>query len=125
MRRLVALIVVCAAGPAFAEEPWEHGVSAADRAGARAWLAERTGPCAQQAHAAAVDKFEAAVARWDHPAIRLNLAIAEIQIDHILEAADDLDAALRFDKAPFDAEHYQQALDYRKLILGRVGAIEA
>jgi hypothetical protein len=124
IRNLAWLIALLVASPAFADEPWEHGVSAQDQAAANALFKEGTALLEQQAHAAAVDKLKAAVSLWDHPAIRLNLAIAEIESDRILEAAADLESALRFDRRPFDPEHYRQALNYQKLLRGRIGEIE-
>jgi hypothetical protein len=126
MRALICLLVIAAtAGQALADDPWARGVSAANQAKANALFAEGNQLFAQQAHAAALAKYEAAVALWDHPLIRFNIAVTEIRLDRILDAAKDLEAALRFDQAPFTAELYRQAMDYQTLVAGRVGDIEA
>jgi len=80
---------------------------------------------AQQAHTAAMEKYKAAIALWDHPLIRFNMAVTEIRLERILEAADDLEKALVYGDKPFKPELYQQALDYQALVKGRVGFIEA
>jgi hypothetical protein len=107
------------------DTPWSQGVSAETRAKANALFDEGNQLFAQQAHAPALEKYKAAVALWDHPLIRFNLAVTEIRLDRILEAADDLEKALRYGDKPFKPELYQQALDYQALIKGRVGYIEA
>ncbi|HTL32449.1 MAG TPA: hypothetical protein VL326_04970 [Kofleriaceae bacterium] len=122
---LVALVLVATAARAYAEDPWAKGVSAEHQKQANALFAEANQLFAQQAHPAALEKYKAAIALWDHPLIRFNMAVTLIRLDRLLEASDALDAALRFGEAPFPKELYQQALDYQKLIQGRVGVIEA
>jgi hypothetical protein len=43
----------------------------------------------------------------------------------MLDAADSMDATVRFGRAPFTAETYAQVIDYQNLVRGRVGEIEA
>jgi hypothetical protein len=107
------------------DTPWSAGVPAETQAKANALYDEGNQLFAQQAHAPALEKYKAAIALWDHPLIRFNLAVTEIRLDRVLEAADDLDKALRFGKDPFKPELYQQALDYQALLKGRVGFVEA
>jgi len=126
VNRLVSLVMVCAmTAPAFAEQPWETGVTQAQRDKANAAFAEANQLFAQQAHQPALEKYEEAIETWDHPLIRFNMAVTLIRLDRILEAAESIDAALRFGSAPFTEEHYQQALDYQRLVNGRVGTVEA
>jgi hypothetical protein len=107
------------------ETPWSKGVPADVQAKANALYDEGNQLFAQQAHQPALEKYKAAIALWDHPLIRFNLAVTEIRLDKVLDAADDLDKALRFGDKPFKPELYQQALDYQALIKGRVGYVEA
>jgi len=79
----------------------------------------------QQAHQPAMEKYKEALKLWDHQLIRFNLAVTEIRLEKILEAADDLEKSLRYGDKPFKKELYQQALDYQALIKGRVGFIDA
>ena len=121
---IIAIALAVAAAPALAGNAWEVGVSASDQAHANAIFAEANTLFAEQAHAAALEKYKAAIAIWDHPLIRYNMAVSEIRLDRILEAAEDLDAALRFAQAPFTPELYEQALDYQALVKKQLGVIE-
>jgi hypothetical protein len=124
-RLVIALLLLCSAR-AYADVPWAQGVAKHKQTQANALFAEANQLFAQQAHAPALDKYKAAVALWDHPLIQFNMAVTLVRLDRILEAAEALDRALRFDAAPFPApEQYQQALDYQKLVAGRVGTIGA
>lgn len=106
-------------------KPWAQGVPQDVQDKASALYEEGNTLFGQQAHAPALEKYREALALWDHPLIRFNLAVTEIRLERILEAADDLDKALRYGDKPFKAELYQQALDYQALVKGRVGFIEA
>ncbi|HEY5922742.1 MAG TPA: tetratricopeptide repeat protein [Kofleriaceae bacterium] len=125
-RWLVVAMVLAAHGVAIADVPWAQGVSKDNQTQANALFAEANQLFAQQAHAPALEKYKAAIALWDHPLIEFNMAVTLVRLDRILDAAEALDKALRFDKAPFPTpEQYQQALDYQKLVAGRVGTVEA
>ncbi len=123
-------IVLLHATVAVADErpsdaPWEAGVNPRTRAKAQALFEEGNVLFAQQAHAPALAKYKAAIVLWDHPLIRLNMAITEVRLDRVLEAAEDLEAALRYGAAPFDEIEYRKALAQQTLIAGRVGRIQA
>lgn len=126
IRLVLAAVLASAAlaAPALAS-PWSDGVSEATQDQANAIFEEGNTLFAQQAHAPALEKYKAAIALWDHPLIRFNLAVTLIRLDRPLEAADNLEAALRFGAEPFKKELYQQALDYQALLKGRVGYVEA
>jgi len=122
------LLLALACGVAHAddpEDPWMAGVPHERQIQANALFAEGNVLFAQQAHGPALEKYKAAIALWDHPLIRFNMAVTEIRLDHILDAAEDLDKALRFGKAPFTPELYGQALDYQGLVKKQVGELEA
>jgi len=129
MRRaaLVVLVAAISAEPAAADSrtPWSEGVPKATQDKANALFDEGNKLFEQQAHAPAVEKYRAALALWDHPMIRFNLAVTLIRLDRVLEAADELERALRFKDLPFPKELYRQALDYQALVRGRVGDIVA
>ena len=130
MKRRVSLAVLVlalvTAMPARADDdpPWAQGVPEATQAKANELFAEGNALFAQLAHAAALDKYRAAIALWDHPMIRFNMAVTLVRLDRMLEAADELDKALRFGATPFTSELYQQALDYQNLIRRQLGNIE-
>jgi tetratricopeptide (TPR) repeat protein len=110
---------------AHADPAWMAGVSAEQQARANALFEEGNVLFAKQAHRPALAKYEQAIALWDHPLIRFNMAVTKLRLDLILEAYDDLERALRYDSAPFPAALYAQALDYRKLLAGRVARVTA
>ncbi len=106
--------------------PWAAGVSETDQAKANALFAEGNQLFAEQAHAPALERYRAAIALWDHPLIEFNMAVTLVRLDRFLEAAETIDRALRFGAAPYPTpEQYHQALDYQKLIGGRVATVEA
>ena len=123
IRVLVMLALVTSTAHA-GDEPWSAGVSADQEAQANALFAEANALFSQQAHAPALVKYKAAIAIWDHPMIRFNMAVTLIRLDRIVEASEALERALRFGDAPFPPELYQQALAYQTLLLGRLGYIE-
>lgn len=124
MRAVALLAVLLAATPALAGDPWADGVPADVQDRANGIFAEGNKLFTEQAHAPALEKYKAAVALWDHPMIRFNMAVTLIRLDRILEAADELERALRFGDKPFSADLYQQARDYQALIKRQLGYIE-
>jgi hypothetical protein len=122
----VAIVVLLATmTPAHADddEPWATGVSDDQQARANAVFFEGNELFSQLAHAAALEKYKAAIALWDHPMIRFNTAVTLIRLDRILEAADELERALRFGDKPFPADLYEQVRDYETLIKKQLGYI--
>jgi hypothetical protein len=124
MKKAIVILMMLAAA-AWAETPWEQGIPKDKRDKAEALFREGNEFFAKQQHQPALEKYQAAIDLWDHPLIRFNMAVTLIRLDRILEAADDLDSSLRFGQQPFTPELYQQALDYQKLVQGRVGTVEA
>ncbi len=123
-----ALLIVLLAGAAVARadsnEPWGDGVATDVQDRANAIFAEGNQLFAQQAHGPALEKYKAAIALWDHPMIRFNMAVTLIRLGRILEAADELERALRYGDKPFPPDLYQQARDYQVLIRNQLGTIE-
>src|SRR5689334_8622895 len=96
MTKLVTILLIAMTSVAFAEQPWETGISKTQRDKANALFAEGNQLFAQQAHQPAIEKYKEALKEWDHPLIRFNMAVSLVRLDRILEAAETLDAALRF-----------------------------
>jgi hypothetical protein len=69
----------------------------------------------QQAHQPAMEKYKAALALWDHPLIRFNLAVTEIR----LERAQPMSRQVALRRQALQAWLYQQALDYQALSRAR------
>ena len=123
MRILLALVLLTSLAHA---QPWAEGVDDTTQSEANALFSEANKLFGQEAHAPALEKYTKAIALWDHPLIRFNMAVTLVRLDRYLEAAEAIDRALRFGKDPFPTpEQYRQAVDYQKLIAGRVGTIEA
>jgi hypothetical protein len=105
-------------------KPWADGVPQAQQDKARALYEEGNTLFGQQSLAAAYEKYKEAIKLWEHPLIRYNLAVTEIRLEKILDAAEDLDKALKWGEKPFKPELYQEALNYQALIKGQVGSVE-
>jgi hypothetical protein len=128
MLRWAVVVIVALAGGARADDaakPWAAGVPRDVQDQANALFAEANALFAEQAHAPALEKYRAAVALWDHPMIRFNMAVTLIRLDRFLEASEALEHALKYGNQPFPPELYQQALDYQKLLASQVGDIAA
>jgi hypothetical protein len=120
---LLVAIGAAHAEPPAAERPWETGVSADDQAAALALFKDGNELFEQSQHTQAVAKYREALARWDHPRIRYNLAVALIHLDRPLEAYEQIGRALAFGSAPLSAEQHAQALTYQKLLRGQLAEL--
>ena len=123
-----ALLACLLAGAAWADEiaPWARDVPMARQDAANTLFAEGNELFAVKQHAPAAEKYRAAIALWDHPMIRYNLAITLIRIGQPLEAAEHLDQALRYGERPFPSRaKYDEGLDYQRLIAGQLGFVAA
>ena len=75
-------------------------------------------------YAQALAKYREAILHWEHPAIRFNMAVCLINLDQPVEAADDLELALKYGDAALGPEVYTQGLTYRKLLDGQLSRLE-
>lgn len=126
MKLVVAALLVATgfARAAPASSPWADGVTIEIQHRANVVFAAANDLFAKRDFAAAVKKYRESLELWDHPLVRFNLAVTLIRMDRVLEAADELERSLRYGNAPFTPDLYQQALDYQKLVAGRVGELE-
>jgi len=106
------------------ERPWAEGVSPERQAKARVLFASGNELFAAGQAAQALANYRKAIELWDHPAIRLNMAAARIELDQPLAAYEDLERALRFGSAPLAPAKYEQALTYKKLLLGQLAQLK-
>src|SRR5438045_2855549 len=83
------------------EAPWEHGVTQEQQDKANKLFEEGEAAYKAGRPADALAAYEAAVAVWEHPRIRLSMALMLVRQDRIIEAAESLDLALKYDAAPF------------------------
>ena len=135
MTRTVAALAVLALGLAVAapragaEEPpapprpWAEGVPPDRQAEALRLFDEGNHEFEELHHAQALAIYRRAVAVWDHPAIRYNMAVSLINLDQPLAAYEDLERALAYGSAALFPKQYQEALTYRKLLLAQLARL--
>lgn len=125
----IALIVAGGARAVHADEPvadtpWSRGVTESAKAQAQALLDEGNALIVQNLFREALVKYEAALAAWDHPAIRFNMVRALIALDRPLEALDNLERALVYGAEPLGPEVFAEASTYQRLLAQQIGTIE-
>ncbi len=106
-----------------APQPWVVGVTDAQKAEAHARLDAGNALFLDKKYAEALEQYKAAVAAWNHPAIRFNIVRALIQLDRVVEAADNLKLALAYGAAPLEEAVYAEALAYEKLLANQIGEL--
>jgi hypothetical protein len=119
---VVFSVVIAAASASHADEakPWAAGVVESEQAAALSIYREGNSEFEESRYPQALAKYRQALAHWDHPAIRFNMAVALINLDQPLEAHEHLEKAMRFGAAPLGAEGYAQAVTYKKLLDGQL-----
>jgi tetratricopeptide (TPR) repeat protein len=117
---LCAVVFVMAAptAPARADasRPWAEGVSAEAQGRATELMAAGNELVDQGLVAQALATYQRALAEWDHPAIRYNLAVAFINFDRPLDALEQLEHALHYGPDALEPDVYKQALEYWRLL---------
>src|SRR5262249_53600786 len=108
---------------AAVDTPWSVGVSPEQQTEALRLLDAGNALFGQHLYAQALASYRQAVATWDHPRIRFNMAVALIELDQPLAAYKEIEGSLRFGAAPFEAGFHEQALTYRKLLLGQLAQL--
>jgi tetratricopeptide (TPR) repeat protein len=128
MKALFAVCVAAAlsfAGAARADDqPWANGVTDAQKAEAQKNLDAGNAAFLQRNYKDALEKYRAAIKAWDHPAIRFNIVRCLIQLEQPVEAAENLEAALKYGAAPLEEAVYSEALNYQKLFAKQIGDID-
>ena len=132
-RRLVIALALAAApaaaqpvpapAPEAGETPWSRGVSDEARAQAQALLEEGNALIVQNLDKEALAKYEAALAQWDHPAIRFNMVRALINLDRPLDAQDNLERALAYGADPLGPEVFAEASTYQRLLAQQIATV--
>lgn len=116
-------VFVAASSPVAADEPWERGVSTADKDAARRLTDEGFEAARTASWPVAADKFRQALEHWDHPKIHLNLVHALIMIDKPLEAQEHVTAALAYGERGLTAQQYRDALLQQKQLAARIATL--
>ena len=124
MRWLIVAIVLFAGTVRADDKPWAANVSAADQQQALGLYNDGNQLFEDGAYSKALEKYQAALAIWDHPKIHYNAAVCLINLDRTVEAYEELQRALKYGDAPFDAAMYKQAQTYQHLLSGKVAELE-
>jgi hypothetical protein len=128
MRAAWILAVVFSVGVGLQQaadaQPWAQGVTDAQKGEAQKRLEEGNTFFLKQQYKEALEKYQAAIAAWDHPAIRFNVVRCLIQLDRPVEASDNLQAALKYGADPLEEAVYTEALSYQKLLASQIGDLE-
>jgi hypothetical protein len=116
-----AVLVGGIAGPGAAyadrdDKPWEHGVSAEKQKRALKIFQAGNELFEQSKYTDAVVQYEKALAAWDHPKIRFNLALCLVHMRQPMPAWEHMKQALRFGDAPLGAKLYADAMTYMALL---------
>jgi hypothetical protein len=100
--------------------PWANGVTEADQAKALEIYEAGNAAFAQAQYAQALAQYQQAIVYWDHPAIRFNMAVCDIQLGQPLEAYDNVTRSLAHGPAPLDQGKYDEGLNYQKLLRAQI-----
>jgi hypothetical protein len=105
------------AAPAAADpRPWAAGVAEDEQTIALGFYQQGNDDFLQSRFPQALAHYRQALAHWDHPAIRFNMAVCLINVNQPLEARDALERALAYGAAPLGDDVYVQGQTYRKLL---------
>lgn len=105
------------------DKPWSQGVSPENRKAARPLFLEGNRLFQIPLFKQAAEKYAAALVKWKHPAIYMNLALAQLNSDREAEAHDNLEHALEYGEEPLGAAQFQEArrqLEDLNYQLGRI-----
>jgi hypothetical protein len=98
------------------ESAWSQGVPAEAKAQAETLFREGNALLKESLSISAAAKYREALARWDHPSIHYNLALALMSQDQPVETSQHLAAAMRFGPAPLQGERFDHARNYLTLL---------
>ncbi|HEY1549353.1 MAG TPA: PEGA domain-containing protein [Kofleriaceae bacterium] len=107
------------------ERPWAAGVPTTEQQAALSLFHDGNVELNDGLFAKAVEKYQQALAHWDHPAIHYNLALALMNLDKTIEAYDNFDAALKYGEAPLQSkDKFDSAKNYLVILSHAIGEVE-
>ena len=128
IRRLFVCIAVLSSTSVVladtATQPWRVGVTAEQEQRAKALLDQGNALFLDKKYPEALERYRAALAVWNHPAIHFNIVRCMIQLDRPVDASDSLRLALHYGAAPLGDALYSEALAYEKLLAKQIGTLE-
>jgi tetratricopeptide (TPR) repeat protein len=105
------------------DAPWNQGVDLDRRRAAREVFLEANALARKRFFATAATKFRQAIELWPHPAFSYNLALAQLQLDQLIEAHASLQRAVEHGPEPL-GDRYDQARQQIARIESEIGSIE-
>lgn len=111
------------ATPGRAGAPWAQGVAADQQHRAREVFLEANQLARDRFFATAATRYKQAIAIWPHPAFHYNLALAQLELDQIIEARSSLDRALQ-DGAEALGDKREPARRWLAVLDSQLGRIE-
>jgi len=105
------------------DKPWSRDVSEENRRIARELFLEGNRLFRIPLFAKAAEKYVAALGKWKHPAVYLNLAIAQLNAGQEVEARDSLEHALEHGEEPLGADNFRGAQLQLKQVTHQLGRI--
>lgn len=104
--------------------PWVAGVPLAQRQEGNRIFQEGNVLMREGLFARAADKYREALALWDHPGFRYNLAIAQVNLDQPIAAHENLLQATRHGARPLGDDLYAQARSFLTLLDNQLARVD-
>lgn len=106
------------------QRPWHCGVSQANQILAISLYRDGNMLFDDSLFHAAAAKYRAALEHWKHPGIYYNLMLCLVALDQPVDAYESSQGALQHGAVALGHEEYRRALDYRRLLRGRIAVLE-
>lgn len=103
--------------------PWDQSVSVDQQHEARAVFLEANKLARDRFFATAVTRYKQAITMWPHPAFHYNLALAQLELDQVIEARGSLARALQHGPEALGDKH-DPARRHLALLDSQLGRIE-
>lgn len=99
-----------------ADRPWATGVSEPEQAIALEIYNAGNTAFLDSRYKEALESYRQALRHWDHPAIRFNMAVCLLALDHPVEARENFERSLAFGAPALGPNAFDQALHYCELL---------
>ncbi len=106
------------------DNPWSVGASAEEQAAALDLYSKGNIEFENARFEKAIELYLEAIAHWDHPAIRYNMAVAYNNLGQLLEAEDNLERALRYGEEPLGHTIYLHGIEYQRNFESRLARVK-
>lgn len=103
--------------------PWNEGVPAAQREEAQAIFEKGNYHFERSGYSKALAEYRKAIALWDHPAIRYNIAICLMQLDQPIEAMEHLKKSLSYGEKPLGRRLFSEGQLHQKNLSARLSVV--